>query len=98
MVVDKDTHITTSMRRIMKMMQQREGGGAAGLETPPDLEINPDHPIMTRLAKARTDHADLAGQVAQQVFDNALVIAGMMEDPRAMLGRLNGLLERVLEK
>lgn len=98
-VVDKDTHMTTSMRRIMKAIQQREGGaGASPLESAPDLEINPDHQIMIRMDKARSTDLVLASQVAEQVFDNALVIAGLMEDPRAMLGRLNALLERVLEK
>jgi molecular chaperone HtpG len=98
-VVDKDTHMTTSMRRIMKAIQHREGGpGMSPLESAPDLEINPDHQIMIRMDKARHTDLALAGQVAEQVFDNALVIAGLMEDPRAMLGRLNALLERVLEK
>jgi hypothetical protein len=32
------------------------------------------------------------------VFDNALVAAGLLEDPRAMLGRLNSLLEKLLQK
>jgi molecular chaperone HtpG len=95
-VVDKDAHMTTSMRRIMKMMQQREGNEAPFPESTPDLEINPDHGIMLGLAKAREANPELAKQVAEQVFDNALVTAGLMEDPRAMLGRLNGLLERVL--
>jgi hypothetical protein len=30
------------------------------------------------------------------MLDNALVAAGLLEDPRAMLARLNELLERVL--
>jgi molecular chaperone HtpG len=98
-VVDKDMHMTTSMRRIMKAIQQREGGsGPSPLESAPDLEINSDHQIMIRLEKTRQSDGALAAQVAEQVFDNALVIAGLMEDPRAMLGRLNALLERVLEK
>jgi TNF receptor-associated protein 1 len=96
-VVDKDTHLTTSMRRVLKMMQQREGG-TASLESKPDLEINPDHPIMVRLEKLRASDSALAGQVAEQVFDNALVAAGLLEDPRIMLGRLNSLLEKLLEK
>ena len=97
-VVDKDQHMTTSMRRIMKMMQQREGTANPFPESAPDLEINPSHGIMTGLAKAREAQTDLAKQVAEQVFDNALVTAGLMEDPRPMLGRLNGLLEKVLQK
>ncbi len=94
-VVDNDSHMTTCMRRVMKMMQQREGA-APGLESKPDLEINPDHPALIGLEKKRHDDAALAAEVAEQVFDNALVAAGLLEDPRAMLARINSLLERVL--
>jgi hypothetical protein len=43
----------------------------------------------------QTDPA-LAASVAEQVLDNARVAAGVLEDPRTMLNRLNQLLERVL--
>jgi hypothetical protein len=35
-------------------------------------------------------------KVAEQVLDNARVAAGLLEDPRTMLKRLNELLEQVL--
>ena len=92
-VVDSDTHMTSSMRRMMKMMKTEDG---PSLDSAPDLEINPDHPMIARLEKIRHTDQALAGQVAEQIFDNALVSAGLLEDPRAMLARLNGLLERVL--
>jgi len=94
-VVDSDTHMTSSMRRMMKMLN-REGDGPA--ESKPNLEINPDHAMMVRLNAIRQSDGDLAGQVAEQIYDNALVAAGLLEDPRAMLGRLNGLLEKLLNK
>lgn len=34
--------------------------------------------------------------VSTQVFDNALIAAGLMDDPRVMLARLNSLLEHAL--
>jgi hypothetical protein len=49
--------------------------------------------MLVRLNAIRQSDAALAGEVAEQIFDNALVAAGLLEDPRAMLGRLNGLLE-----
>jgi molecular chaperone HtpG len=93
--VESDTHMTTSMRRVMKMMRQ-DGGTFA--ESKPDLEINPDHPMIVRLEETRTHDSDLARQVAEQIFDNALVAAGLLEDPRAMLSRMNSLLEKLLAK
>jgi molecular chaperone HtpG len=94
-IVDSDKHMTSSMRRVMKMMNRE---GDASLEAAPDLEINPDHAMIVRLEKTRHADKPLAEQVAEQIFDNALVSAGLLEDPRAMLARLNSLLERVLAR
>ncbi len=92
-VVEADKFMTSSMRRILKSM--RKEGEAAPPEKQ-DLEINPAHPIMTRLDAMRQKDGELAAEVAAQVFDNARVAAGILEDPRAMLTRLNQLLEKVL--
>jgi molecular chaperone HtpG len=94
-VVDSDKHLTASMRRMLKMMN-REGGSP--IESKPDLEINPDHPMIGRLEQMRHIDAPLAAQVAEQVLDDALLAAGLLEDPRTMLGRLNSLLEKLLTK
>ena len=94
-VVDADKYMTASMRRIMKAMKQDAGPDAAAKH---DLEINPAHPLVTRLEAIRQKHGDLAVSVAEQILDNARVAAGLLEDPRAMLSRLNQLLERVLDK
>ena len=37
-----------------------------------------------------------ARQVAEQVFDNALVAAGLLDDGRSMLPRIHKLLERLV--
>jgi molecular chaperone HtpG len=92
-VVDPDKFVTANMRRIMKAMKQ-EGGEAAPVKY--DLEINPAHPILARLDAMRSKDGALAASVAEQVLDNARVAAGLLEDPRAMLNRLNQLLEKVL--
>ena len=91
-VVDTDQFMTSSMRRILKATGKGDESKAVTLA----LEINPRHPIVTRLAKERQADPALAAKVAEQVLDNALVAAGLLEDPRTMLKRLNELLERVL--
>jgi hypothetical protein len=92
-VVDADRMITAGMRRVLKAMQKDK---AAVPDATLDLEINPRHAVIVRLdAMRRTDEA-LAATVAEQVLDNARVAAGLLDDPRTMLGRLNTLLERVL--
>jgi len=35
--------------------------------------------------------------VAEQVFDNAMVAAGLLDDSRVMLPRLNKLIERLVK-
>ena len=94
-VVDSDKFMTASMRRIMKAVR-KEGQEDAPLKH--DLEINPAHPILSRLEAMRQKDAALAASVAEQILDNARVAAGLLEDPRAMLNRLNQLLEKVLSK
>jgi molecular chaperone HtpG len=81
------------MRRMMKLMGKEELGG---LDMKPDFEINPDHPIVVSLERLSTQDEGLAKQVGAQLFENAMVASGLVEDPRMMLGRLNELLEKLL--
>ena len=92
-IVDADRYMTSSMRRMLKAMKKDESEFPAEKQ---DLEINPAHPIIARLDQMRQKDASLAGQVAEQILDNARVAAGVLEDPRTMLKRMNQLLERVL--
>lgn len=94
-VVESDKQMTSSMRRIMKAMKQDGPDLPAAKQ---DFEINPTHPLIARLDVMRQKDAALAGSVAEQLLDNARVAAGLLEDPRAMLTRLNSLLEKVLAK
>lgn len=94
LVLDKDKFLTSTMRRMLKTARQE--GKSAGSEPDYDLEINPNHSIMVRLDQMRQADKALAAKVAEQVLDNARVAAGLLEDPRTMLSRLNELMERVL--
>ena len=95
--VESDKFMTSSMRRILKSINRGEGEGKS-FEAKPDLEINPNHTMIARLEKIRTTEPDLAKKVAEQIFDNARVAAGLLEDPREMLNRVNELLEQLLSK
>jgi TNF receptor-associated protein 1 len=85
-------HESASMRRMMSMV---ESGKAPPLP-PQTLEINGSHPIITRLSSARESSPELAARVGAQLFSNALVSAGLLDDPRTMLPNVNALLEEVL--
>ena len=90
-----DSEMTTNMRRVLRAMQREH-------ELPPsakpDLEINPDHPLVVSLEKMRHTDLPLAQQVAEQMNDQALAAANLLEDPRGMLGRMTSLLEKLLSK
>ena len=95
-------HESGAMRRMMKMVDQTNQQASTALP-PQVLEINPDHAIIKTLAEVskQADNADaqaVAKLVAEQVLDNALIAAGLVDDPRAMLPRLNSILEATLKK
>ncbi|ORX56380.1 heat shock protein Hsp90 [Hesseltinella vesiculosa] len=90
-------HESPAMRKMMQMMQ----GSAKLDEVPPSpsrLEINPDHAVMRGLHQIRDQDPDLAKLVAEQVYDNALCAAGVLDDPRSMIQRLNKLVEISMKK
>ena len=94
-------HESGALRRMMKMVDQTNQNSAAVLP-PQILEINPDHAIIKTLAAVSesTDNVEaqaVAKLVAEQVLDNALIAAGLIDDPRAMLPRLNTILESTLK-
>lgn len=88
-----DKAMTASMRRIMKNMNQEAPDMAAKVV----LHINPRHPLIKNLSGLRHQNEELAHLVAEQVMDNTLVAAGLMEDPKPMLNRVYQILEKVSE-
>lgn len=91
--LNSDKMMTPSMRRMMRAMNQDTPGTGAIR-----LELNPRHALIKNLNKLRTTDAALAKEVGEQIYDNAMVAAGFIEDPREMIGRLYKMLERLTEK
>ncbi len=92
-LVESDKNMTSSMRRILKNMNR-----GADMPFKHDLEINPNHPMLVGLSTARESRPEVAKQVVEQIYDNALISAGLLEDPQAMLKRINSLLEQLVTK
>ena len=88
-----DKAMTASMRRIMKTMNQDIPDMAAKVV----LHINPRHSLIKNLSGLRHQNEELAKLVAEQVVDNTLVAAGLMDDPKPMLNRVYQILEKVSE-
>ena len=93
--VSTDTEMSTNMRRMMRALQRDKGLPPV---PKPDLELNPNHALIVGLEKTRHENSALAAQVAEQLLDQSLVTAGLLDDPRAMLGRMTELLEKLLTK
>jgi len=62
------------------------------------LEINAKHPIMKGLSVIRETNEPLATKIIEQVFDNALMTAGLLSDSRPMVSRINEILVETLNK
>lgn len=78
------------MRAMMKAM---------GQDVPsvkPVLEINPRHPLVKKLSSLRTEKPEIAGLVAQQLVDQAMLSAGLVEHPQQLATRMNEILEKIL--
>jgi TNF receptor-associated protein 1 len=86
-----------AMRRMMAMVAQQADGGALPPLPPQKLRLNVSHPVVVALAKASSVDEVRATAAAHQLLDNAIVAAGLMDDPRTMLPRLNKLLELALK-
>lgn len=90
LVLNTDQTMSPMMRRMMKSMNPES--------EPPikvNLQINPRHRLCKNIAALRESNESLAKLVAEQVFDNAMIAAGLLEDARPMVSRIQQILESV---
>jgi molecular chaperone HtpG len=91
LATNADKFMTAQMRRMLKAMKK----DGADEPVKVNLEINPRHAVIKKLAALKAADADKAELVAEQLLDNALIAAGLLDDPTRMVARLNKLLESV---
>ncbi len=91
LALNADKFMSPQMRRMMKAMNKDSA------ETPlkVNLEINPRSAVMKRLFETHTASPEKAKLVAEQILDNALISAGLLDDATPMVARLYKLLESV---
>jgi len=82
---------TPQIRAMMKAMGQEMP------EPKPTLEINASHGLVKKLSALKDSDPDLAEAIGAQLADQALLAAGLVENPQAVAARMNTLLERVLK-
>lgn len=90
-ILNIDGMMTSSMERVMQMVNKdlHPMGKKA-------LEINPKHVLIKRLAAWREKDNEFAKLAAEQIYENALISAGSMIDPRGMVDRMYRILEHAL--
>ena len=91
LAVNADKFMSPQMRRMMKAMK-KDGADEPVKVT---LEINPRSVVMKRLFETHTTSPDKAKLVAEQILDNSLISAGLLDDATPMVARLYKLLESV---
>jgi|GEM_PF-1571571 len=91
-----DKMMTPSRRRLLRLMKEREGNAvdAMGLQ-PVNFELNAKSPLIAHLDELRGKDEATAKELTLQLFDNAMMAAGFLENPQEMVKRLNRLLEKV---
>lgn len=90
-LLNLDAMMTSSMQRVMQAMNKDLG--ATGKRA---LEINPRHKLMKGLSRLREENPAYARLIAEQIHDNALISAGLVVEPRAMVERVYQIMESAL--
>ena len=98
MIVNPDAYMTSSMERILAAGRQEKGLGMGAGASKKKLEINPKNQLIKRLAALRNDDETFAGEVAMQIYDNAMIQAGLPIDPLVMVERNYTILRRAVKE
>ncbi len=91
LALNADKFMSPHMRRLMKAMNK--DGEQSPLRI--NLEVNPHNAVIKRLSVLRTESPEKAKLVAEQILDNALISAGLLDDASGMVKRLYKILESV---
>lgn len=91
-VLADDDSASPHMRQMMKAMNQEVEKAKVA------LELNPRHPLVRHLSRASSSRPEIAKLIAEQLFDNALMAAGMLEDHGPMIRRVYSIMESTLQE
>jgi TNF receptor-associated protein 1 len=92
MAVLPDGEMSPQLRQMLRAMKKDDDVSDAQVI----LEINPAHTIVRQLASVKDSNPELAGLLGEQLLDNALLAAGLLDDPQTMIGRMHRIMEQAL--
>lgn len=85
-------HESGTLRRYMRMVDTHDGNRDEIPLPKQHVEVNPSHPVIVGIHDVMKKEPTLARVLAEQVYDNCLIAAGLLDDSRGMLPRLNDIL------
>lgn len=89
-LIDAEGALTPELQRVYKMMDKE-------VEIPARiLEINPNHPIIKKLAEV-SESEEIGKAVIAQIYENALLIEGLHPDPAGMIERIQKIMQSALD-
>ncbi|CAD5215068.1 unnamed protein product [Bursaphelenchus okinawaensis] len=80
----------SAMRHVLRINNPKQMGHL--MEVKPVLHVNFAHPVIKGLPKLKRKNEKLAKEVVEQVYDNALVTAGLIGDTSEFVPRINKIL------
>ena len=95
MIVNPDSFMTSSMERVMAAGRMEKG--MAGEISKKNLEINTGNSLICRLAELVDSDESFAAEVALQIYDNAMIQAGLTVDPLEMVERNYRILHKAVD-
>lgn len=94
MIVNPDGYMTSSMERVMAASRSEKG--IMGEVSKKNLEINSSSGLIGKLAGLMVSDESFAAEVALQIYDNAMIQAGLTVDPLEMVERSYRILGKVV--
>lgn len=92
LILHSDKMMNANMRRMYRLMKEDNLP-----ELKVNLQINIKHNLIKSLYKLMKTNVSRSEVIANQLFDNALMSAGLLENPREMIERTYHILEIVAE-
>lgn len=91
LVLTPEGEMTPQMRQMMKALGK--DGGLGGPKV--IFEVNPRHQLVRGLSKLHKSDPETAGLISEQILDNALLSAGLLDEPQRIIQRTQKLMEKL---
>ena len=91
LAITPEGELTPQMRQMMRALKPDEVSAPKVI-----LEVNPRHELIRKLAGLSESDAETARLVGAQVLDNALLSAGLLDDPQRIVARTEQIMARLL--